>query len=1230
EALVGSLGFRTARDVRLDEVVDHIASRVEEAAPLPFRVYLWMDKGLGEGWLSRQELKERLKPLRWVCTDDGSYFNHRHVLGVQALPLFGQRRGYWQQGLERCPHLCNLFQIAPEVTSTMVAHFLREIGNDVVDQGDQPLLQENPALPRMLLNCYAALGAEVKGVPRLAPVILAEQRGGKTPGAQRLVSASTRNLLRSDTPTLEAMFEGVGTFFLAARGGAEERSSIAQFHDALGVRRLRDAYTLKVDEAGQDRSTARSLQLNALRGVLRALLGVLPRVQAQRTLLTEEGWVFDERLRALAGSGRLKAIEQLRVSYQLVGVGTVQSESSAVYDPSRGLLMVDTRVLDDLEGYTTGLAVGLMPCIYDGPGEDQLVDIVEILLPRRSRERMDAYLNRRHFPEASRRHLSPLERLGERLDTLLDFRLDARLRRRFPNALGNATFERWRDPELRTTLAGDEPPEDETALIRHAVPLLWDAAGVHEPSDVLLQALSTILSAPTLDDIPADLLAAAPHDLEDTLPPLEASQAQGRIARLRSLSDRLGVTATPPSNQTHHTTPGSPTALTPGNGLAASPLSLGNGTVLPPAPGSRTVLPPSGAPRRPLSGGGVPNLMDLIAQARAHRTAQTSSGVGLPSSASPTDRPSNAPQQPLSTSPGSAPRDIPGAADLFGIPEIIVEQPPSRPQPPPPQPKTPGFWGRMAQWLGLSEERQPTQNPSTQRPAREGGRSPQAAQSPLEIPAALRSEFSAPAWAQAGANSFAPGPTIRPQLWRSMRKTVDEVASHPTTSWLRFAPSPLPRPYTYAVQTLGAVFAEHSQSWEPLPDVILDPWMRGELLGRQVVVEGRLMPGPNQLPVPLHGRIAEGPTTTPHQGTLKPMESRSPGLWIKVQSNGPVEVRYTVALLEAPRLVNAAPHMGTGSEPPQALTVPSLTRAQLPREVQEWLQAQEEQGRPDWAKAIAVQEFVQRRYVYDDAFMSRPEVQQALTALKPGQGNHHLELLHASGRGEVLGYGVCYELNVLVVELLRHLEVPALVATGWLLNDGLIDRPDHLFALAIVPSVAGPTLLPLDAATGPQGPHRAIPRSTAPSAPRSTQLSPPPVTSVPGPWSAPVVHNAPDAVEQQLEVLEQAEHQRLMTEEQALRRGLLMVGVALNSAEGREALEAIEGVFEVEQRVVLLRQALDALLPNPESARVFVGLLRGDHNRFHALSPALQELAELGLVRIRQLSLFQVEPAELS
>ena len=225
----------------------------------------------------------------------------------------------------------------------------------------------------------------------------------------RLVSASMRNLLRSDTPTLEAMFEEVGTFFLAARGGAEERQAVARFHEALGIQRLREAYTLQVDPSGQDRTAARSLQLSALRGVLRALLGVLPRVQAQRTLLASEGWVFESRLTALAASGELRAVEGLRVRYRLRGVGEVQSETSAVYDPPRGALLVDTRVLDDLAGHTTGLATGLMPTVYDGLGEDQLVDIIEILLPRRTRERMDAYLDRRHFPEASA--LSPLERL---------------------------------------------------------------------------------------------------------------------------------------------------------------------------------------------------------------------------------------------------------------------------------------------------------------------------------------------------------------------------------------------------------------------------------------------------------------------------------------------------------------------------------------------------------------------------------------------------------------------------------------------------------------------------------------------------------------------------------------------------------------------------------------------------------------------------------------------------
>ena len=51
-------------------------------------------------------------------------------------------------------------------------------------------------------------------------------------------------------------------------------------------------------------------------------------------------------------------------------------------------------------------------------------------------------------------------------------------------------------------------------------------------------------------------------------------------------------------------------------------------------------------------------------------------------------------------------------------------------------------------------------------------------------------------------------------------------------------------------------------------------------------------------------------------------------------------------------------------------------------------------------------------------------MEAAVRRLRDGKGNHHLSLLHASADGEVLGRGVCYELNILIAELLRHLMVP--------------------------------------------------------------------------------------------------------------------------------------------------------------------------------------------------------------
>jgi hypothetical protein len=114
-----------------------------------------------------------------------------------------------------------------------------------------------------------------------------------------------------------------------------------------------------------------------------------------------------------------------------------------------------------------------------------------------------------------------------------------------------------------------------------------------------------------------------------------------------------------------------------------------------------------------------------------------------------------------------------------------------------------------------------------------------------------------------------------------------------------------------------------------------------------------------------------------------------------------------------------------------------------------------------------------------------------------GRANVHVAALHAGGDGRHLGRGVCYELNVLLCELLRRLEVPAAIATGWTFSGGALAEPDHLWAMALLPSPEGPRWLPLDAATTragrplqlprrPPGPWRVKPprRASLPKGPR--------------------------------------------------------------------------------------------------------------------------------------------------
>jgi hypothetical protein len=190
-ALADALGFKALADVRVDDVVRHIDIVSNTGGTVPFRAYLWMEQGLADGWLDPDALVSQLARKSWVTTDDGELADCRRVLGTRALHLFGQRRGYWQRGAERCARLCGLFGIPGEVTVETVKEFLTEIAGEVERDGDAAVLGKEPALPRMLLACYAFLG-RAKGRPRASAVFRAAHGRERRERARGPEPASSR------------------------------------------------------------------------------------------------------------------------------------------------------------------------------------------------------------------------------------------------------------------------------------------------------------------------------------------------------------------------------------------------------------------------------------------------------------------------------------------------------------------------------------------------------------------------------------------------------------------------------------------------------------------------------------------------------------------------------------------------------------------------------------------------------------------------------------------------------------------------------------------------------------------------------------------------------------------------------------------------------------------------------------------------------------------------------
>ncbi|MEM1350169.1 MAG: hypothetical protein AAGI01_16540, partial [Myxococcota bacterium] len=463
-----------------------------------------------------------LDDVAWVWTDDDQHRRADHVIGARKLTMFGPRRGYWTRGPDDFPTLCATFGITAEVQPHTARDFLAEIAHDAARLGPEVLLADEPALPRMLLANYAYLGsAGASGLDASLPFILAHHRGPKHGAheAHTLVAANHPKLMRSDTPNLEARFSAAHEFFVAASIAGEERQAIDAFHAALGVDTLRDRLRVEIAaRAGRDRTADVGAEISRLRGTITALGGALDRVALRQP---SPHWVHTERLAALGGAGPIRVLEQLSARYVLEGIGGITVPSMAVYDPSRATLLVDTDAARHPSQHTTALALGLMPTILDGPGEDDVVSTVALLLAMGSSERMHAHLDQRHYPSLDAER-NARDLLAERMGAVLDFGVHHQLARKF-ETLRDAPVERWRDAEVLEGALGDEDAKhtERARWARAAAPNLLAAVGV-EGDAPLLEVLITLLTVDALDALPADVLSLdddshAQHDDRDTL-----------------------------------------------------------------------------------------------------------------------------------------------------------------------------------------------------------------------------------------------------------------------------------------------------------------------------------------------------------------------------------------------------------------------------------------------------------------------------------------------------------------------------------------------------------------------------------------------------------------------------------------------------------------------------------------------------------------------------------------
>ena len=402
------------------------------------------------------------------------------------------------------------------------------------------------------------------------------------------------------------------------------------------------------------------------------------------------------------------------------------------------------------------------------------------------------------------------------------------------------------------------------------------------------------------------------------------------------------------------------------------------------------------------------------------------------------------------------------------VPPLRLPEPaPARRPPPTRPPEEPAvspasresLWSRVTSWFGDDEEpaaeARPESDPAAEQPER-----------PVSFSDHSR-------W-------FEPKEAIDSQL-RDGRAWLQDRTGQPEYGF-GFSPSSLPFPHRYAPQAICGRFQPGTQRWLPArhPVEWLEPGREGAFA---IGLRGRVPRGESVFPLPLYTRVVE--ITGDGVRVLRGRGGR-----VVVVAREPTVVSGRLELDQAPRFEGAEERMPTVG-PLLEATAPD---GELPDEALGFAEELRVSDEPLLQRALAVRAFVQRRYRYDPSYLEDAAVAQWLRRVTRGRPNVHIAALHAGADDHHLGAGVCYELGVLACELMRRAGVPAAVSSGWTWEAGTVADPDHLWAMALLPSDVGPRWLPIDPSTTRDGrPLRVGRRPAGPwRADTPAQTTPPP------------------------------------------------------------------------------------------------------------------------------------------